>query len=313
MVTGGNLTGILLMAFGAPDSPEAVEPFLRKLLGNRPLPEPVLAKIKERYNLIGGKSPLLEITQTQAFKLEEKLKQRGKSCRVYTGMCYWHPFIEEALAQMVEDGINRVLALSLSPHYSRVSTGAYLRQLEAALDRYGGSLQVTRAGDWYDHPLYIQALAEKVGEGLRQFPEDVRAEVPLVFSAHSVPLEHIEGGDPYLEQVEKTASALAETLGEVQWQLAFQSKGAGKGRWLEPEVEKVLEQLRDQGKKNVLLVPLSFVSDHVETLYDMDIALKEYARSLGLNFVRCSTLNDSPAFIEALVQIIEQKLDQEWK
>ncbi|MHB1126111.1 MAG: ferrochelatase [Bacillota bacterium] len=294
--------GVMLMAFGGPDTPEAIEPFLTNLMGGRKPPLPVLEKVKERYNLIGGKSPLLEITRRQARALEELLHREGMEIRVDVGMRYWHPYISETLAAMAKAGVEQVLALSLSPHYSRVSTGAYAAEIARFVEGRE-TPQVHKAGPLYDHPLFIEALAQKVRQGLNCFPEEERKGVQVIFSAHSLPLNHIEEGDPYVTQVEATVSGLLKLIGPVSWHLAYQSRGGGSGEWLEPEVGDILQGVAAGGHRNVLLAPIGFVAEHIETLFDIDLAYKQQAKDLGLNFVRAGALNDAPAFIEALAQM----------
>ena len=302
--------GVLLMAFGGPDSPEAVEPFITNLTGGRRPPPALRDRVIEKYRRIGGKSPLLDITRAQARALEDKL---GHGFRVYVGMRYWHPFIEEALAQMAQDGVRRAAAISLSPHYSRVSTGAYTKEIEEAQSRLGTDLRVKPAGAWYDHPAFIEALAEKFLGAFYEFPEDRRQGLTVVFSAHSLPLAHIEAGDPYVDQLRATISALLNRVsgrtGPLDWRLAFQSKGGGQGQWLEPEVEAVLDELAAAGRGDMLLVPVGFAADHIETLYDIDIAIRGHAESLGLEFRRSASLNASPLFIEALADIARKTFE----
>ncbi|MDA8211984.1 MAG: ferrochelatase [Clostridia bacterium] len=299
--------GVLLMAFGGPDSLKAVEPFMTNIMGGRKPPAELVAKVAERYKLIGGKSPLPEITRDQAKAVEDRLKAAGENCRVLVGMRNWHPFIGEALQQMVAEGIEQVVGVSLSPHYSRVSTGAYAQAIDRELSRLEGKLQVKIAKDWFDHPLFIEALAERVNEALAGFPEAMRREVQVIFSAHSLPVSHIQDGDPYVVQLQTTIAALVQRLGVLDWHLGYQSKGAGQGVWLGPEVEEVLDTLASQGKYNVLLVPVGFTCDHIETLYDLDIAIREYARSKGMNFARAMALNTSPKFMEALADIARRE------
>lgn len=302
--------GVILLAFGGPDQPEAIEPFLTNLMGGRKPAPALVAKVRARYEQIGGSSPLLDITRAQAAKLEEQLHNLGLSCPVYVGMRYWHPYIHETLEQMASEGVADVVALSLSPHYSRVTTGAYLKEVEAATERVGKELQVIFAQNWYDHPLFIEALAEKVQEGFAGFPAQQQQDIEVVFSAHSLPVDYITQGDPYVGQLKTTVFALVKRLGLTNWHLAYQSKGGGKGEWLTPLVEDVLDRLAEAGKRNVLLVPVGFVCDHVETLYDIDIEIREHAGSLQLNFKRCRALNTTPKFIEALADVVRKTLDK---
>ena len=295
--------GVLLMAFGGPHSLEAVEPFMTNIMGGRKPPEELVSKVLERYKLIGGKSPLPEIIQSQAKAVETLLRDAGGNYRVLVGMSNWYPFIKDSLRQMATEGIEQVVAVSLSPHYSRVSTGAYARAIEQELSQMQDKLQVKMAGAWYDHPLFIEGLAERVNEAFSSFSPDIRGEVQVIFSAHSLPVSHIQDGDPYVEQLQATIKALLEKLVIKDWHLAYQSKGGGQGDWLGPEVEEVLDNLAAQGKQNILLVPVGFTCDHIETLYDIDIAIRQHALSKNLNFARAMALNTSPKFMQALADI----------
>lgn len=319
------MIAVLLLGYGAPDSIEAVTPFLTNLLGERRPTGEQLERIKERYRLIGGKSPLLDITIAQARALERALnvsspilspRERGAKegvtglrFKVYVGMRYWHPLIEETVEEIVADGIAKVVALSLSPHYSRTTTGSYFKELERVVAEKAPDLKVIRAQDWFTHPLFVQAITENIREGLAKFPEGVKNDVEVIFSAHSLPTRFILDGDPYVEQVKATVKAVIDVLCLVHWRLAYQSSRRGTGEeWLEPDLKKVLEELASAVRSHVLLVPVGFVSDHVETLYDIDIALRRRALELGLNFHRTAALNDSPKFISALADIVVKSL-----
>ncbi|MDA8234853.1 MAG: ferrochelatase [Clostridia bacterium] len=308
------LKGVLIMGFGGPDSQEAIEPFMTRVMGGRqPSPE-LLAKIKARYDLIGGKSPLVEITMAQAKALEEALQNHG-NYRVYVGMCNWQPYIGAALEQMVRDGVDEACAISISPHRSRITTDSYEQELADAFAKLGSEPAINRkfeeialAGDWYDHPLFIGALALNAEEVLKKLPQ--REKVHVIFSAHSLPVSYVEGenADPYARQVEATVAALAPRLGDINWRLAYQSKGGGQGQWLGPTVEEVLDQLAAQGTKDVLVVPIGFAGEHIETLYDIDIDQRQHAEALGLNFHRSPALNTSPKFIEALADMVRKTI-----
>lgn len=302
-----NLTGVLLLNFGGPDTMEAVEPFVSNILGGKKVPPMVLEKIKERYKLIGGSSPLVRITEAQAIKLEEELNKTGEKFKVYIGMLHWHPFIYETLEKMAQDGVKKIVVLSLAPFYSRVSTGAYKKAIEEALDKYHFNFELLYVNPWHTEPLYIEAMEERIKEDLEKFRD--KEEVQIIFSAHSLPVQHILDGDAYQEQFQEAVQEVVEKLGKVEWYLAYQSKGGGQGEWLGPEVEKVMDNLVLKDKKDVLLVPMGFVSDHVETLYDIDISMKNYAGTLGINFHRCTALNDTPKFIKALANITQKLLN----
>jgi len=229
------------MAFGGPNSAEDVEPFLQTVLG-REVSTKVLHRVKERYRLIGGCSPLLEITLRQARGLESNLNAQDPRFKVYVGMRHWHPFIGETLGEILRDGIRRVVAISLSPYQSKMSTEPYVLALQRAMVDSKGEVAVSVAKGWHTHPLFLRALAEKLREGLLQFPTEVRNRVHIVFSAHSLPKTAITG-DPYVKQIEATIRGIIGITGPFPWRLAFQSRGGKRGDWLNPEVTTVLEHL----------------------------------------------------------------------
>jgi len=301
---------VLLLAFGGPENLDAVEPFLRNILVGRPITSELVERVKSRYALIGDKSPLPDITRRQAQLLEEKLTSslipHPSSFRVYVGMRYWHPFIKEIVKKIHEDGIERIIALPMAALNSKASTGGYIDALNKAVEEFSG-LNVKVIGAWNRNSFYIQAVADTVKAALAEFPEERRNGVQVIFSAHSLPKRTVEG-DPYEAQLRETIEDVVKTVGTMNWHLAYQSKGQAPGEWLGPEVELVMEGLAKEGKKDVLIVPIGFVCDHVETLYDIDIVFKKKADELGMNFKRAASLNDSPAFIEALADIVKSSL-----
>ena len=320
---------------GGPDSLQAVKPFLYNLFSDRDiirlgpsfLQKPIasliisrrLKKVIEAYSLIGGKSPLLDITNAQAKALEESLNSSrftvhgSRSFKVYVGMRYWHPFIEDTLKEIYRDGIKKIIALNLYPHYSVTTTGSSIKAFKSALvrvyrcegyreEKYCLScppVTVRLTPSWYNHPFYIEALVEKIQQGLEEF----KGQKPIVlFSAHSLPQKFIDGGDPYVNEINGTIEAISKKI-DIEWHLSFQSK-SGPVKWLEPSTEEMLHELSKKGVKNILVVPISFVSDHIETLYEIDILYKNMAMELGINLKRIESLNTSPKFIEALTDIV---------
>jgi ferrochelatase len=306
MAQGQTSIGVLLMGFGGPNSEEEVVPFLQKLLGQR-VPVERLREAKHRYQLIGGYSPLLGITLRQARGLEKSLMAQGTGFKVYVGMRHWHPFIAESLEEILEDGIHRVVALSLTPYESRMSTEPYVLELRRAMATSMGKIEVSVVKGWHSHPLFLHALAEKLQEGLIQFPLEVRHRAQVIFSAHSLPKKAI-AGDPYVEQIETTIKGIMGITGPLPWQLAFQSGRGDEGDWLGSEVGTVLRELMEGGHREVLVVPVGFVADNVETLYDIDILYKQQSESMGISFRRSPCLNDSDRFIEALSSIVREYL-----
>jgi protoporphyrin/coproporphyrin ferrochelatase len=308
-------TAVLLLQMGGPDSLDAVQPFLTNLFSDRdiikigpaflqPLIARVIArrrapKVEKYYEKIGGKSPIRELTEAQARALEERL---GEEYRCFVAMRYWHPSTIEALAAIKREGIDRIIALSLYPHYSRATTGSSFNELDRVLGEAGVHFQVSRIDRFYDHPRYIDALEEKIREGLGQFHP--LADIEILFSAHSLPQSFIDDGDPYLAHIEETVRLVMERFENIAHHLAFQSR-AGPVKWLEPSTEEMLAHLAAHGSKNLLMVPLSFVSDHIETLYEIDIQYAEEAFRLGYaKFWRSGSLNTSPAFIDCLADMV---------
>ncbi len=217
-------------------------------------------------------------------------------------MRYWQPFIQEIVKKINNDGIERIIALPMAALNSKASTGGYIDALNKAMEEFSG-LDVKVIGAWNRNNFYIQAVAEKVKSALAEFPEERRSGVSVIFSAHSLPKRTVEG-DPYEAQFRETVEDVVKAVGPMNWHLAYQSKGQAPGEWLGPEVEIVMEGLARAGKKDLLIVPVGFVCDHVETLYDIDIVFKKKAEELGMNFKRVASLNDSHLFIEALADIV---------
>ncbi len=302
-------TAVLLLAFGGPESLDSVEPFLRSVLSGRPVTEEQVQKAKERYKMIGEKSPLLDITKQQAYSLQKKLSGAYGDLRVYIGMRHWHPYIKDTLQEMSRDGINKAVAVSMAPQNSKASTGGYIKAVTEALEEAATALEVDFVETWHDNPFFLQALAGKIEKGLSRFSAANRPDVHIIFSAHSLPQGLVEN-DPYVDQLNETISGVLDLISPHDYSLVYQSKGGGPVEWLGPDVDSVLEKLAKKGKKHVLLVPVGFVTDHVETLYDIDVVYKKKAESLGLDFKRTESFNDSPEFIEALSRIIYEKLEK---
>lgn len=303
------IVGVLLLAFGGPDSPEAIEPFMKNLMGGRVPPPPLVEKIKARYKLIGGQSPLPGITRQQADQLAAYLQNKGGKFQTAVGMRFWHPFIEEGFRQLLAAGADQIVAVSLAPFYSQVSTGTYYEEFNRVLSASPGPKPETVLADpLYNKPAFLAAVTEKVRAGLAALPEDQARKTMVIFSAHSLPVTYIENGDPYVEQFQFTAAKVAQALQLPNWRLAYQSKGGGQGEWLGPMVEEVMDEAKNEGFSDILVVPAGFVSDHIETLYDIDIAQREHAESLGLGFRRTVSLNTSDLFIQALAEAVLEKL-----
>jgi ferrochelatase len=308
-------TAVLLLQMGGPDSLDAVEPFLLNLFTDRDIIkigpsflQPFIARkivkkraprVRENYRQIGGKSPLRELTDQQAAALQEQL---GDGYRCFVAMRYWKPFTDEALAAIQKEGITKVVALSLYPHFSRATSGSSFNELERVNKRLRQPLKLTCIRSFCDNPLYIKALVENIEKGLAAFPD--RSRVQLFFSAHSLPQSYIDEGDPYLDHIYATVRLIMKRFEDVTHHLAFQSR-AGPVKWLEPSTQDKLKELAELGHKEVLMVPLSFVSDHIETLHEIDIEYCEEAHKIGItDFKRMESLNNSPTFIECLAGLV---------
>ena len=303
--------GILLMAYGGPDSLDDIEPYLLDIRGGRPTSPELVEEIRERYALIGGRSPLLELTRQQAQALEAQLNCPGEArYRVYVGMRHWQPRIKETVADMVEDGIEQAVTLVMAPHYSRMSTGAYFARLDEALDDLGANIVFTRIESWHDHPGLIAALEEKTIEALARYERDGTDALPkVIFSAHSLPTRILDWGDPYDAQLNETAGRVAERLDlpPDRWLFCYQSAGRSPEPWLGPQIEDVIVELAQAGEKRLLMAPIGFVCDHVEVLYDIDIEGRGLAEAHGARLERSESLNASPTFIAALADMVKSK------
>lgn len=301
---------VLMMAYGSPESVKDMEPYLLDIRGGRATPHSLVEEMSERYLQIGGRSPLLARTREQAEALEAELNRRyagqGQTFETYLGMRHWDPRIREAVAQMMADGVQQVVALVMAPHSSRMSTGAYFAALEQAMEELGARFEVRRVENWHDHPGLISAIAEKATQALEKFEEPPF----VVFSAHSLPSRILAQGDPYDAQLKETALLLAERLSlkDGRWMFSYQSAGQSPEPWLGPQIEKVVKDLAAAGEKNLLVVPVGFVCDHVEVLYDIDIACREIAAQMGARLERSESLNASPTFIAALADLVAEQV-----
>ncbi len=262
---------VLLLAHGTPDRIEEIPAYLANVTSGRPLPPAVVEEIQHRYSLI-GRSPLTEITMQQAALISQEL-----GLPTYVGMRNWKPYIRETLSQMAADGVTHALAICLAPHNSRTSVGLYRRALTSETGEPPFTLDFVP--EWHAEPLLIRAFSEKLRDGWSRACLEANAPVPVLFTAHSVPVRTIEAGDDYERQTRETAALVAASVPEIagNWRFAFQSQGMSGGEWLGPTVESVIEELAAAGHKHLFVQPIGFVCDHVEVLYDIDIAFKNFA------------------------------------
>lgn len=294
------MIGVFVMAYGGPNSLDEVEPYLMDVRGYRPTAPAIVHEVRERYKLIGGRSPIFEQTQTQARALEAALNKHGQAFKTFVGMRHWHPFIKETLTQMGEQGIDRAIGLVMAPHYSRMSIGAYYQKIEETQP----PIEIKRIDRWHLLPGYLDALTDRVRSALQKFPVDVRAEVPIIFSAHSLPQRILEWHDPYPDELHATVAAIMERLGPHPHEFAFQSAAISNEPWLGSDVGAALDRFAHEGQKHVLIAPIGFVVEHVEILYDIDVVFQQQAQKLGLHLERIEMLNDAPKMINGLAELL---------
>ena len=323
--------GVLLLNLGGPETLADVRPFLYKLFSDpeiirikNPLFRRMLAGVISRtrekksqnlYRQIGGGSPLRRITELQAAALETALADEGIPARVYVGMLCGKPSIDEAFNNIEADDVRRLVLLPLFPQYSKTATGACFRYVRAFVGRRkpAEKIEISFIEDWYKNPLYIDAITDTISAGLEHFSENERSDVHIFYSAHSLPERYIKEGDPYLDRTRECISLINDQLKgrlnyDIDYSLAFQSK-VGPVKWLKPSAENALRFLARRGVRKVLAVPVSFVSDHIETLYELDIAYRNLAAKLGImEFHRAESLNVHPKFVAALAGIAKEKL-----
>ena len=287
------------MAYGSPESLDDVEAYFTHILGGRaPSPEAVDA-LRARYRQIGGRSPLLEITRRQAAGVEALLQERGVSVRVYVGMKHAPPFIAETVAQMADDGIRHAAGVALAPHYSKMSIGGYVSAVTSASEAHG--IEMRCVEHYHDHPRLVQALADRIEIVRRDFP--THRDVPVVFTAHSLPERILEWDDPYPDQLTRTCELVASAASIDRWQFAFQSASHTAEPWLGPDVLDALRDLREAGARQVIVAPIGFVADHLEVLYDIDVEARRTAERLGMRLERAPSLNDGLDFLSVLADV----------
>jgi ferrochelatase len=232
----------------------------------------------------------------------------GLPAKVFVAMRYWHPFIPETVKEIVAQGFQRVVVLPLFPQYSQATTGSCLAQVNKALQKYKDKVEVYIIKKWPKQPQYIESLVNKIKAALAVFPSEQRDKVEVVFTAHSLPADFVNQGDPYVKQIEETVAACLKLLKVNNWHIAFQSR-SGPVKWLEPATDKLISKLAQKGSKYLLFVPISFVSDHIETLYEIDIMFKEQAVKEGfIQVERCAALNSDELFIKGLAALVKEKL-----
>lgn len=297
--------GILLLAYGTPESLDDVEPYFTHIRGGRPPSPEALANLRERYRLVGGRTPLKDLTFATADRLQARLDADAPGqYRLFVGMKHWHPFIAEAVPQIAATGIRDVVALVLAPHYSKMSVGGYrtyLDQANAALDR---PLRVTFIERWHDHPGFRRLIADRIVAARAELPPDMRNEALVLFSAHSLPERILAWSDPYPAELRESAAGIASLLGLADWRLCYQSAGMSGEPWLGPDILDYLAELHGEGVRAVVSAPFGFVADHLEVLWDIDHEAQEKAAELGMELRRIRMPNADDEFVAVLADLI---------
>lgn len=311
-----NSQAILLVAFGGPEKFEEVRPFISNVLKSHSVPQERVETVIEQYRAIGGRSPLNEITFQQAEALQTLLKSQENSLKVYVGMRNWTPFMEETLQQIAKDRIKTVRAIILSPFVCDASWTRYQKSLEQARKKIEEEPKITYAPPWYTHPLFIEAVLDRISEGLSR-PGDIQKPIQnsyWLFTAHSIPVSMDEESEKlseqklsYSTQIVETAKKVVEKFGVKNWSVVYQSRsGNPQEKWLEPDISEKLSELHEKGNKSVFVVPIGFVCDHVEVLYDLDLKAKKCAEDLGIKYLRAKTVGVHPKFIQMLADLSEK-------
>ncbi len=312
---------VVLFNLGGPDSLEAIEPFLYNLFSDHdifkiPVGQKIFAKmmsslrapkVSKKYQQIGGKSPINEWTELQRSMLEEELQKVVGSVEVYTAMRYWNPAIKDVAETLSKKTLDMIALLPLYPHYSITTTGSSFNEWRRVYQGDTGRLKYVY--DYFDNPKYISALNARIDETILRFPEDVREDIQIVFSAHGTPKSLAEKGDPYPKQIKATVESVMQARNfSHEYHLCFQSK-VGPAKWLEPSIDNVIKDLAGQRKRQLLIVPVSFVSDHIETLFELDVEYRIVADKENIeNFIVMQGLNDSKVFVAALKALAVQAL-----
>jgi protoporphyrin/coproporphyrin ferrochelatase len=300
--------GVLVMAYGGPASLDEIPGYLADIRHGRPTSRAVLDEITANYRAIGGSSPLLAVSQRQVDALAREL---GGDYRCYLGMRHWAPWIEEVVGEMVEDGVTHAVGVVLAPQFSALSIARYQQKVADGLELCRGRIRFEHVASYHDAPGLVDAFAARVEEGLAGWPEDERERVHVVFSAHSLPQRVLSSGDPYGAQCLETAQLVAARAGlpEGRWSWAWQSAGRTPEPWAGPDIGEHLARLAAAGVRDVVSVPVGFVSDHVELLFDIDHRAAEIAAGLGMRLERPPALNDDPRFVSILAELVRGRGD----
>lgn len=300
---------VMLIGFGGPSAPDEVRPFLDRVLQGRPVPRERYEEVVHHYELLGGRSPYNDLTLRQAAALRERLRRDGIDVPIVVGMRNAPPFMDDALRELAARGARRTFGFILAAHRCEASWDRYQSDLEAARERVGAAApQFDYAPLWHDDPRFIGAVADRVRNAIDRLAAQDRARVDLIFTAHSIPLA-MGGRAAYVDQIEESAAMVARAVGNTNSRVAWQSRsGNPRDPWLEPDVNDVIRELGKAGGRAAVLVPIGFLCDHVEVLYDLDIEAAQIAREAGVTMVRAATVSDHPQFIELMAALARDKL-----
>jgi len=289
------------MAYGSPSSLEEVGDYLAQVRGGRGSSPDETEHLKQRYQRVGGQTPLLQITKSQADALQKKLVADGAPARVSFGMKHWHPFVEDVVEKISIDNPPILVGLALAPHYSKLSIGGYEDRVRRGLARKHSKIPFVMVKSWHTEPSLITALSTRVSNMLKEIAGS--GGTMVVFTAHSLPLRVVSDDDPYRAQLLETSQLVAREAGVTDWDFAFQSASGPTGTWLGPSLKEKISEFSNKGIRRILVCPVGFVSDHLEILYDLDVEARDYANSHGIALTRTLSLNDDPLFIEALAEV----------
>ncbi len=316
---------VLFIGFGGPEKREDIRPFLEIVTRGRPIPPERIEEVAHHYEAIGGSSPINAITISQAEGLRKLLNspesrvsslasKRGTrdNIPVYVGNRNWHPFIEDALRQMQSGGVKRAIGFYTAAHRSEASLERYLNAVESARTRIGPEAPVVDlVGPWFDHPLFIEAITLRAQEALQAVPGEERSSIPLIFTAHSIPCAMAKDST-YVLELQKTAELIAHKLGRKEWKLAYSSRsGNPRDPWLEPDIGDEIRTRARHGQKQLLMIPIGFIADHVEILFDLDVEAQQVAREVGVTIYRAKTVGDHPVFCRMIADVVQKRAAQE--
>lgn len=293
-------TAVLLIGYGGPEKPEDVIPFLKNVARGFSIPEDRLKEVAHHYELIGGRSPLNELTEKQAKKLERFLSENGHEIPIFIGMRNWHPFISDSVKKIADLGVSRAIGVIMALHQCDASWEKYQRDVSEAVAGAGAEIEFVYTCPLFNNPLFIESSANQIRKCFENISDEELESTKLIFTAHSIPVKMAEVS-PYISQFERSARSVAENLRHKNWMIAYQSRsGSPSVPWLEPDVCDIIEELGNKGIRNIVVQAIGFVCDHVEVLYDIGIEARETAEKAGVKLHIAKTVNDDDLFIKAI-------------